>query len=191
MCRTDLLLSLLSQKINCFIFVSGLRPRVSVWLRFSLKRQPSPTISPGTPPSMTHTWAKTSSTAFISRLTAQTAPWRLTVLESDPHPATLRARIQFRLNRDWTLRQQLRFWIQGRGSALLGLDLTLRAVGVRDRRTQDTVVRTNSTGIKVSSGVNSQNFIFNTEKTNVCLSDLKAVWDVQRWKNTVLQRKIC
>lgn len=58
---------------------------------------------------------------------------------------------------------------------MLGLDLTLRAVGVRDRRTQDTVVRTNSTGIKVSSGVNSQNFIFNTEKTNVCLSDLKAV----------------
>lgn len=144
-------MSLLSLNISLFC-ISGLRLRASVWLRSSLRLHRWPTISLGTRPSTTNTWLKTRSTLIITRqpithLTALTAPLHLTALQSDPHPATAQARIRSRLNRDWTLRQQLRFWTQQRGSALWGLDWTPRAVGVRDRHTllQDTAVRTTQT----------------------------------------------
>lgn len=98
---------------------------------------------------MSSTWLKTCSTITIllqsttHHPAALTAPWYLTVLQSDPHPTTAPVQIQFRLNRGWTLRQLLRFWTQQRGLGLWGLDWTLQVVGVRDRRTlpQGTLVR--------------------------------------------------
>lgn len=137
----------------CFIWVSGLRLRASVWPRPSLKPHRWPTISPGTPPSTTSTRLKTSAVITTRQptthhLTVQSVHWRLTALQSDPRPATVLAQIRFRLSRDWTLRQQLRFWTQQRGSASWGPEWTPRVVGVRVRRTllQDTVV-INSSGL--------------------------------------------
>ena len=127
------------------ICVSGLRLRASVWRRFSLRRHLWPIISLVTPPSATNTWLKTCSTVITTRqpitpLTQPTAPWHRTAPRSDLHPATAQAQIQFRQNRDWTVRS----WTRQRGSASWGPDWTPRVVGVRDRRTLllDTVVRT-------------------------------------------------
>lgn len=127
------------------ICVSGLRLRASVWRRFSLRRHLWPIISLVTPPSATNTWLKTCSTVITTRqpitpLTQPTAPWHRTAPRSDLHPATTQAQIQFRQNRDWTVRS----WTRQRGSASWGPDWTPRVVGVRDRRTLllDTVVRT-------------------------------------------------
>lgn len=130
--------------LKSFSCSAGLRLRPSVWLQFSVKPLRWLTICPGTPPSTTSPLLKTPSTAIntpqpTTHLTTINARWHLTAPPVGPHPATVRAQIQFRPSRDWTLRQQLRFWTQQRGSA----SWTPRVVGVRVRPTllQDTAVR--------------------------------------------------
>lgn len=131
------------------ICVSGLRLRASVWRRFSLRLHLWPIISLVTPPLTTNTWLKTCSTVTtttrqpITPLKQPTAPWHLMAPQSDLHPATAQAQIQFRRNLDWTVRS----WTRQRGSASWGPNWALRAVGVRDRHTllRDTAVRTTQT----------------------------------------------
>lgn len=109
-----------------FICVSGLRRRVSVWYQLSPKRHLWPTTSLGTHHSTNNKPLKMCSTAIITllALTHLSAPnprWRLMARQSDQHPVTARALIQFRVSKDWTLRQQLRFWIQQKVLDLWGL----------------------------------------------------------------------
>lgn len=124
-----------------FICVSGLRRRASVWYQLS------PTTSLGTHHSTNNKPLKMCSTAIITlqALTHLSAPnprWRLTARQSDQHPVTARALIQFRVSKDWTLRQQLRFWTRQKVLDLWELAWTPQAAGVRVTPTllRDTVV---------------------------------------------------
>lgn len=130
-----------------FICVSGLRRRASVWYQPSPKHHLGPTTSLGTHHSTINKPLKMCSTAIITpqALTHLSAPnprWRLMASQPDQHPVTARALIQFRVSKDWTLRQQLRFWTRQKVLDLWGLAWTPQAVGVRVTPTLllDTVV---------------------------------------------------